>query len=148
MGVAVGSSHLAVPSRTECSGSILALVGVSLLIGHKDGWCLARGAFLLACDPHLPHLQYSRLTENAYLLCTRLSLRVPETPNPSPAWQMHGSTLCGQSSQNTGRPWVGRQTDRQVSICTLAWLSYWVLFNLSASLSSLMVRFLQQALLH
>ena len=48
MGVAVGSSHLAVPSRTECSGSVLALVGVSLLIGHKDGWCLARGTFLLA----------------------------------------------------------------------------------------------------
>lgn len=111
MGVAVGSSHLAVPSRTECSGSVLALVGVSLLIGHKDGWCLARGTFLLACDSHLPHLQYSRLTENAYLLCTRLSLRVPETPDPSPAWQMHASTLCGQSSQNTGRPWGDRQID-------------------------------------
>ena len=49
MGVVLGSSHLAVPSRTECSGSVLALVGVSLLFWHKDGawprapslWCVA-----------------------------------------------------------------------------------------------------------
>lgn len=37
MGVVLGSSHLAVPSRVECSGSILALVGVSLVIGQEDG---------------------------------------------------------------------------------------------------------------
>lgn len=38
MGVALGSSHLAVPSRVEGSGSILALVAaVSLVIGQEDG---------------------------------------------------------------------------------------------------------------
>lgn len=51
MGVVLGSSHLAVPSRTECSGSVVALVGVSLLIGRKDGAC--SGAPFFWCVAHI-----------------------------------------------------------------------------------------------
>lgn len=130
-GCGLGSCHLAVPSRTECNGSLLALVGVSLLVGHEDGACTGAPLFWRVCGSGLPHLQYSRLTENAYLLCRRLSLRVPETPGRfsclAEAWQHSLWTELTKHRQALGRQIRTRQTERQTGQCAHSWdVSCWV----------------------
>lgn len=107
MGVLLGISHLAVPSRTECSGSILPLVSMSLLIGQEDGaWTRAPFFWRVA---HVFLTSSTHDSQKMFIFCANGFPYGSQRPlDPFPAWQKHGSTLCGQSSQNTGWPWVDR----------------------------------------